>query len=164
MIAVADTSPLGYLVLIGEIDLLPALFTKVLIPPAVAAELADPGAPDAVRRWIARPPDWLEIAEPDVAGVDAALERLDRGEQEAILLARRSGADVLLLDDKAARRAAKSLDVPVMGLLGVLTAGADLGKVDLVTAIRRLRQTNFRVSAALLRDLLEHHRLPNESG
>jgi hypothetical protein len=30
MIAVADTSPICYLVLIGEIDLLPKLFTQVL--------------------------------------------------------------------------------------------------------------------------------------
>jgi predicted nucleic acid-binding protein len=42
VIAAADTSPLCYLVLIGEIDLLPALFAEVVIPPGVAAELADP--------------------------------------------------------------------------------------------------------------------------
>jgi len=30
MIAVADTSPICYLILIGEIDLLPKLFSQVL--------------------------------------------------------------------------------------------------------------------------------------
>lgn len=35
MIVVADSSPLNYLVLIDEVDLLPALFGEVLIPQAV---------------------------------------------------------------------------------------------------------------------------------
>jgi predicted nucleic acid-binding protein len=39
MIAVADASPLCYLVLIGEIDLLPQSFSQVLVPHAVITEL-----------------------------------------------------------------------------------------------------------------------------
>ena len=35
MIAVADASPLCYLVVIGEIDLLPKLFVQVAVPQAV---------------------------------------------------------------------------------------------------------------------------------
>ena len=56
MIAVADTSPICYLVLIGEIDLLPKLFSQVLAPPAVIAELLHEDAPDAVRGWAANLP------------------------------------------------------------------------------------------------------------
>jgi predicted nucleic acid-binding protein len=156
--AVADTSTLCYLVLIGEIGLLPSLFTRVLIPPAVAAELADDRAPAAVRRWSAAPPRWLEVAEPAAERVVPGLERLHRGEQEVILLARQTGAGALLLDDKAARRTAKRLALPVMGLLGVLAAGAERGETDLLAALERLRRTNFRISAALLRDLVEAHR------
>ncbi len=40
MIVVADTSPLNYLLLIDEIDLLPAIFGEVLLPPAVFQELS----------------------------------------------------------------------------------------------------------------------------
>ena len=39
MIIVSDTSPINYLVLIGEIELLPKLFGKVVIPQAVLDEL-----------------------------------------------------------------------------------------------------------------------------
>ncbi len=39
MKAVFDTSPLCYLILIGETDVLPALFSEILIPEAVADEL-----------------------------------------------------------------------------------------------------------------------------
>jgi predicted nucleic acid-binding protein len=39
MIAVLDASPLCYLVLIGEIDLLPQLFSRVVVPQTVIVEL-----------------------------------------------------------------------------------------------------------------------------
>jgi predicted nucleic acid-binding protein len=46
---VSDTSPINYLIRIGEIDLLPQLFGEILIPPAVLQELQHAGAPLAVR-------------------------------------------------------------------------------------------------------------------
>lgn len=39
MIVVCDTSPVNYLVLIDGIDLLPQLFTTVVLPAGVLAEL-----------------------------------------------------------------------------------------------------------------------------
>lgn len=63
MIAVADTSPLCYVVLVGEIDLLPALFSEVLVPPGVAAELSDHRAPahSAIGAKSRRPGSGLPI-------------------------------------------------------------------------------------------------------
>jgi predicted nucleic acid-binding protein len=46
-IVVADTSPVHYLVLIGEVEILPALFEKIVVPTAVLDELVHPGAPEA---------------------------------------------------------------------------------------------------------------------
>jgi len=48
MIVVCDTSPVNYLVLIDEIDLLPQLFTAVVLPAAVLAELQQPRTPPRV--------------------------------------------------------------------------------------------------------------------
>jgi predicted nucleic acid-binding protein len=39
-VAISDTTPLNYLVLIEAIDLLPRLYERVLIPTAVWGELA----------------------------------------------------------------------------------------------------------------------------
>jgi hypothetical protein len=64
MPVVSNTSPLNYLVLIGEIEILPALHHHVVIPVAVSEELHDPATPDAVRGWIENPPGWLEIRRP----------------------------------------------------------------------------------------------------
>ena len=56
MIAVADTSPLCYLVLIDEVDLLRQLFRQVVVPSAVITELLHEDAPEAVRGWAANLP------------------------------------------------------------------------------------------------------------
>jgi predicted nucleic acid-binding protein len=39
MIVVADSSPLGYLILIEHTHVLPSLYGRVLIPPGVSDEL-----------------------------------------------------------------------------------------------------------------------------
>ena len=39
MLVIADTTPLRYLVVLGQIDLLPTLFGQVIIPLAVVGEL-----------------------------------------------------------------------------------------------------------------------------
>ena len=51
-VVIADTSPLNYLVLIGEAEILRVLYTVVLVPPEVLAELAGSGAPPQVSDWI----------------------------------------------------------------------------------------------------------------
>jgi predicted nucleic acid-binding protein len=45
MIVVADTSPLNYLILIGEPNLLYRLYGRTVIPRAVLSELQASGAP-----------------------------------------------------------------------------------------------------------------------
>ena len=91
MIAVADASPLCYLVLIGEIDLLPKLFLRVAVPPAVIAELLHGDAPEGVRDWASNLPEWISTAAaPDV--VSGGMEKLQAGERAAIALADTSSA------------------------------------------------------------------------
>ena len=58
---VSDTTPLNYLVLIDAVDLLPRLYQRVLIPPAVRDELTRPKTPETVRLWMIQPPSWLEV-------------------------------------------------------------------------------------------------------
>jgi predicted nucleic acid-binding protein len=49
MIVVPDTTPLNYLVLIGQADLLWQLYQRVIIPPAVYAELQRANTPEPVK-------------------------------------------------------------------------------------------------------------------
>ena len=84
-IVIADTSPINYLVLIGEIEILPRLYPRVVIPQEVFSELIDEGAPVEVREWTTQYPRWLEVR--SVANRDRSLMDLDAGEGSAIALA-----------------------------------------------------------------------------
>jgi predicted nucleic acid-binding protein len=154
MIAVADTSPLCYLVLIGEIELLPKLFGQVLVPPAVVAELLHEDAPVVVRLWAVKLPSWISVQESPVHG-DVGMENLQAGERAAIILAESINADTILLDEKSARRIAADRGLRIAGTLGVLSEATARGLVDLATAIDRLMKTNFRYSPALLKATLD---------
>lgn len=97
MLVVADNTPLRYLILLGYVDILPALYGRILIPQAVLRELQHPRTPAPVRAYLAQPPAWLEIV-PTTGTADAVLAELDAGERDAILLAQECHADLLLID------------------------------------------------------------------
>jgi len=145
LLVVADTGPLNYLVLIGAIDSLPALFGKVLIPEAVCAELRHPVAPPAVRAWATQPPVWFEVRPVVPVATDAlALQVLDDGERAALTLASAVRADLVLMDDRAGVTVARAQGFAVTGTLGILDLAARRGLVDLADAFTRLKATNFR--------------------
>jgi predicted nucleic acid-binding protein len=156
MIVVADTSPINYLLLIGHIDILPRLYQRVIIPTAVAVELSDTEAPALVRSWIENKPDWIEIGEK--TNQDISIAFLGRGEQDGIALAQSIGADIILLDDLMARKAAQARNLHVTGTLGVLCRAAENGWVDLQNALEKLQSTNFYIAPSLIARLLEQNR------
>jgi predicted nucleic acid-binding protein len=157
-IVIADTGPINYLVLIGNIDLLPVLFEKVILPSAVQDELSDPDAPTSVRNWIANHPAWLEVHETPACQFDhGSVEALDEGEAAAIALATLLSADLLLMDDRKGVIVARGKGLRVTGTLGVLDIAAQRGLVDFAVAVSRLRQTTFRIPEALLDSLVKRH-------
>lgn len=137
MIVVSDTSAICYLLLIGEIDLLPQLYGQVLIPQAVQQELADKRSPAVVQAWISQPPEWLAIQTVDVPS-DSDLDNLDPACRGAIVLALARGANLVLIDDLLGRQAARSCRLRVTGLLGVLDEAARQNLVDFPEVIARL--------------------------
>src|SRR3990172_825669 len=86
MIVVADASPLNYLIQIQCDHLLPTLYRRILVPPAVLQELRHPRAPSPVTAWLREIPNWVEVRAASVQA-DESLGILDPGEREAILLA-----------------------------------------------------------------------------
>ena len=154
MVVIADTSPLNYLVLIGQIDLLPSLYHSLLIPPAVRNELTSSLAPQAVRQWAERIPIWLEVRDPGPITLDLH-PRLNAGEREAIALAHNYPDTLLLMDEALGRHEAQSLGLNVTGTLGILRLAHVRGLVELSDALIALQTTNFQASDALLKSVLE---------
>jgi predicted nucleic acid-binding protein len=156
MLVVADTTPINYLVLIAQIDILAALYTQVVIPSAVAAELQHPKAPAVVRAWIAGPPSWCALRQAQ-GQPDAALMPLGAGEREAIVLAEELGADAFLTDDLEGREEAMHRGLEVTGTLGILERAALRGLIDLPAVLAQLQATTFYgppdiIAAMLARD------------
>jgi predicted nucleic acid-binding protein len=102
---VADTSPLNYLVLIDQINLLPQLYGRVLIPESVLEELSAIETPQVVREWTANLPEWIEVSR--VIPIEG-LTRLHAGERDAISLAITVQSDAVLLDERRGRQEAES--------------------------------------------------------
>lgn len=112
MIVISDTSPLTALLTVGQAELLPQLFTEVVIPAAVRDELV---------RTHSALPAWLRVETVrNAAEASRFAHVVDAGEAEAIELAKELRADRLLIDERKGRRLAIQEGVPIIGLLGVV--------------------------------------------
>ena len=155
-VVIADTGPLHYLVLIGEIDFLPILFETVLVPEAVRGELCRERTPPTVRSWIAKAPAWLQIV-PTPPLDTLPLPGLGAGERAAIALAMSRHADLILMDDRRGVAAALAHGLVPIGTIGLLDRAARRQLIDLPAAVERLKATNFRHRPELLDALLARH-------
>jgi predicted nucleic acid-binding protein len=100
-------------------------------------------------------PEWVTVKSP-VTAISQLSSLLGPGEREAIALIEELAADVLLVDDDAARHEAQRRNIPVQGTLGVLDLAAVHGFLaDLPEAIEKLKSTNFRASKRLFDFFLE---------
>ena len=140
---VSDTSPLNYLIQIGSVEILPRLFASIFVPPSVISELCHVGAPAPVKNWAAALPSWIQIRKPANA---ILFPTLGGGESEALSLAIETRANLLLLDDLAARDIAEARGIKTAGTLGLLAQAHLRGWLDFETALAKLRATNYRIS------------------
>lgn len=147
MIVVADSSPLIVLVNIGHIRILPTLFREVVIPPQIAAELADSKRPESVQDFIRHKPHWLRVQAPATVEV---IPDLHEGECAAISLATELNADLIVIDESDGRSAALARHLQITGTIGILQRAAELNLLDLADSFRRIKQTDFWISPKLL--------------
>lgn len=131
MRVVSDTSPICNLAIIGRLELLRRRYGTVVIPIEVANELSALSHTLARERintaitagWIViKPsPKMLQLPYP-----------LDAGEAAAIALARAEQSDILLMDEKHGRIAARSVGIKVAGVLGELIYAKRAGLIPLL--------------------------------
>jgi len=113
-IVVSDTSPLRALT---HLELLGKLFSQILIPPAVEAELKRVGLD------LFQSPGQTTFAlraPGDVNQVSALLNELDPGESEAISLAIEVNSKEVLMDQWDGRQVALRLGLEPVGVIGIL--------------------------------------------
>jgi predicted nucleic acid-binding protein len=161
-VIISNTTPINYLILIDQINVLRHLYAHVMIPQAVFGELQDEGTPGKVKAWVASHPEWLEVRTVS-APLDPMLASLDVGEREAISLAKEIQADALIIDEPDGREAAKRQGLRVIGTLRVLYDAAEAGLCELEQTYDDLQQTTFRAHPQLFRAFLDAHFQSRES-
>ena len=133
MSVVSDTTAITTLLKAGQCRLLQELFDRVFVPQAVWDELMD------FHREL---PDFVELRPVRHPGQRLpGTETLGRGEAEAILLAKELSARLLVIDDLKARMTAKRLNVPCIGLVGVVIQAKRLGKISSVRDLLKIIET-----------------------
>ncbi len=160
-LVVSDSGPVHYLILCEAIEVVPKLYGELVIPSAVARELTHPHTPPVVRHWIQSPPQWVRIQSP--TQTDSA-SQLGLGEREAIALALELKATQLLIDDRVARRIAVERGLSIAGTVGVLEHASTVGFLDLPEALKKLLSTNFRISAEVIREMLDRDAARRRAG
>ncbi len=157
MKVVADASVLISLSRIKQLDILHDRFPEgALIPPAVWKEVVEEGGGRPGAREVSES-EWISIQDFTEQGIKNLLQiDLDEGEVAAIALAYEINADVVLLDERDARLAAKQLGLSVLGTVGILIWAKQNGKLSsLQDTLHELQvQGKFRISQNLYEQAL----------
>ena len=119
MIVVSDSGPLIALSRLGMVPILHELFGEILIPEEVRREVVERGKGKPGSDIIEKA-EWVKVEEVEDLSVVILSQEIERGEAEAIILAKELNADLLLLDEKIPREIAKSLGLKVAGTVGLI--------------------------------------------
>lgn len=142
MRVVSNTSPISNLAIIGRPSFLRQRYGRVTVPPEVARELRALSH-GAARETIeaAFHEGWLVVESvPAPSSLGELRATLDAGEAEAIALAAATTADVLLIDERRGRIAARDRHLKVAGVLGELLHAKFSGQLPWVREeMRKLR-------------------------
>ena len=150
MIVVSDTTPLISLMKVSLLDVLHSLFGEICIPVAVYNELTV-NERYALEAEQIRNSDFIKrvsVRDQKTVMILQCAAGLDIGESEAITYAEDVKAGILLMDEARGRKVAKSLNIPIMGTVGVLLSAYQQGfvsKEEVETALNGLVAANCRL-------------------
>lgn len=142
---ICNTSPLQYLHQLGRLDILQRLANPLIVPTAVALELAE-----GRQRGIDVPDPntlpWITLREPLSQAVLPLMIDLGPGETAVLALALESQDALVILDDGLARRYAERLNLRLTGTLGLLIDAKRAGYIDAVAPLLdALQALRFRL-------------------
>lgn len=147
---IINATPIIALALLDQLALLQPLYGTVLIPPAVQAEVLAGGA-RLIGVTELQHASWIKLTALQGPRRADLLSDLDRGEAEVIALAQELNANLVIIDERLARRHAKRLGLTLTGTLGVLLKAK---QNKLIPAIEPLIQTLLRNGIRLGDDVI----------
>lgn len=143
---VVNSTPLIVLCGIGQLSILRELYQEIWIPEAVYREVT--AKEDLACAQVKKAEAWIHVESiRDHTEKKMYRAKLHDGEVEVMILAQKQGADLVILDDNAAKKTAKYLGLTVTGTLGVLLKAKRQGIIDGIRPLlSEMRQNGFYVS------------------
>jgi len=146
---VINASPLIILFKAHLEDLLPKLFNDIHVPQAVLSEVTDVDYEDESVAGI-KYAGWAKQAFIDHFLPDISAWDLGAGESEVLTFAFQNPGFHAIIDDKAARRCAKTLGIKTLGTGGLLILAKRRGLIASVSSgLEKLRQSGLWISDEL---------------
>jgi predicted nucleic acid-binding protein len=129
-----DASPLIHLARTGNLPLLKALSSNLLIPEPVLDELRAKGEGDAVLQDVLAT-SWLSRVQPPPIPETLLAWDLGKGEASVLAWALSRPGTIAILDDQKARSYAQWHGVPVVGTVGIVLRAKRQGMIPLARPI-----------------------------
>lgn len=151
---VVNASPLIVLLRSGLADLLPQLFHEIVIPETVWYEIVAGGHFDQAASGLQTVP-WAKPT-PVVLSPRITVWNLGAGESAVLTFALENPSYRDVLDDRAARRCARTLGISILGTGGVLVLAKRRGLLQSVeNGLDRLQQAGLWLSLEIINLLLK---------
>jgi len=116
---ISDSSPLIALSKVDKLNLLKKIFEHIHIPEAVWREVVEEGK--GLSGSEIKNLSWVKVEKvKDLNVLRALSDKFGKGEREVIGMAIETSTPLVLIDEKIAKRKLDSLDIPVIGTLGIL--------------------------------------------
>ena len=148
---IVNSTPLIALCNADALHILKDLYGEIVIPEAVYDEVTS--KTDSACQQIRKEISWIRVeAIHNQIAKRMYQAKLHAGEVEVMILAQEEPvADLLIIDDNAAKKTAKYLGLTVTGTLGVLVKAKKMGYVDSVNSVlTRMQENGFYVSPSVV--------------
>lgn len=156
-VVITNTTPLIALTAAtGSLDVLRAVYSRVIVPYEVAEEIRA-GGKEAFGLTIFEHASWLEVSPVPVVLPPYLQNALDLGEASVIQTALQLGVKRVCIDETIGRRLARLSNLDVTGSIGVLLKAKSMGyPVSMAEAIDRMRERGIWLSNVVIDFALTH--------
>jgi predicted nucleic acid-binding protein len=146
-IIISDTSCLIALSNIGLLYILKDLYGEVLITTEVNEEFGK------------QLPSWIFVLQVKDKIKQTEIESiLDKGEASSIALALENPNSILIIDEVKGRNIARSLNIEIIGTIGILLLASNKGLLtDVISVVLKLVNNGFQLSNTIIDRIIEKY-------
>ncbi len=150
---IINSSPLIVLFKSKQAYILPQLFDEILVPEAVWNEITKTTKNDAAAQQLPTV-SWAQKVEAIIIAPEIAAWDLGKGESSVLTLSLNYPNHGAIVDDRAAKKCAKSLGIITLGTGGILLLAKRRGLIDRITPrLEALRNAGLWLSDSIFKML-----------